>query len=148
LRALQDYSSRIYAKVKYETRRKIRSNATRIFSQGNTIWSELPFKMIPVALTDAIITGTEIGKKRIDSRTFLAFAVAAIAEKMVPTAVKPSVPRNIINPRGTRKGRTVMLYRIVKIKKVIISITVVNKNTPMSLARKIVQGLTGHRMRP
>ena len=36
LRALQDYSSRIYAKVKYETSRKIRSKATRIFSQGNT----------------------------------------------------------------------------------------------------------------
>ena len=138
----------MYSKVKYETRRKIRSKATRIFSQGNIICRELPLKIIPVAFTEAIITGTEIGKKRIDRRTFLALAVAEIAEKMVPTAVKPRVPRKAISPSGARKGRTVALYRIVKIKKVIISITVVNKNTPMSFARKIVQGLTGHKMRP
>jgi hypothetical protein len=108
----------------------------------------LPFKIIPVAFTEAIITGTEIGKKRIDKRTSLAFAVAEMAEKMVPTAVKPKVPKKTISPSGTRKGRTVVLYRIVKMKTVIISITVVNKNTPMSFARKIVQGLTGHKMRP
>jgi hypothetical protein len=108
----------------------------------------LPFKIIPVALTEAIITGTEIGKKRIDRRTSLDFAVAEIAEKMVPIAVNPKVPKKVISPSGTRTGRTVVLYRIEKIKTVIISITVVNKNTPMSFARKIVQGLTGHKMRP
>jgi hypothetical protein len=108
----------------------------------------LPFKIIPVALTEAIITGTEIGKKRIDRRTSLDFAVAEIAEKMVPIAVNPKVPKKVINPSGTRKGRIVVLYRIEKIKTVIISITVVNKNTPMSFARKIVQGLIGHKMRP
>jgi hypothetical protein len=104
--------------------------------------------MIPVALTDEIITGTEIGKKRIDKRTSLAFVVAEIAEKIVPIAVNPRVPRKIISPSGTRKGITVVLYKIEKIKIVIISITVVNKKTPMSLATKIVQGLTGHKMRP
>jgi hypothetical protein len=108
----------------------------------------LPFKIIPVAFTEAIITGTEIGKKRIDRMTFLDLAAAEIAEKMVPTAVKPKVPKKAIRPSGTRKGRTVVLYRIVKMKIVIISITVVNKKTPMSFARKIVQGLTGHKMRP
>jgi hypothetical protein len=108
----------------------------------------LPFKIIPVALTEAIITGTEIGKKRIDRRTSLVFAVAEIAEKTVPTAVNPRVPKKVISPSGMRKGRMVVLYRIAKIKIVIISITVVNKNTPMSFARKIVQGLTGHKMRP
>jgi len=104
--------------------------------------------MIPVALTEEIITGTEIGKKRMDKRTSLAFVVAEIAEKIVPTAVNPRVPRNVIIPSGTRNGSTVALYKIEIIKIVITSITVVNKNTPMSLARKIVQGLTGHKMRP
>jgi hypothetical protein len=108
----------------------------------------LPFKIIPVDLTEAITTGTEIGKKRIDSRTSLALAVAEMAEKMVPIAVKPRVPKKTISPSGTRKGRTVVLYRTEKIKMVIISITVVNKKTPISFARKIVQGLTGHKMRP
>jgi hypothetical protein len=108
----------------------------------------LPFKIIPVAFTEAIITGTEIGKKRIDKRTSLAFVVAEIAENIVPIAVNPKVPRKVISPSGTRKGRTVVLYRIEKIKIVIISMTVVNKNTPMSFARKIVQGLTGHKIRP
>jgi hypothetical protein len=145
---LQDYSSVIYAKVKYETRRKIRSNPTKIFSQGNTIERDLPLKMAPVDLTDAIITGTEIGKKRIVRRTSLALVVAEIAEKIVPIAVNPRVPRIVISASGTRKGSTVALYKIEKIKIVIISMTVVNKNTPMSLARKIVQGLTGHKMSP
>ena len=104
--------------------------------------------MIPVAFTEAIITGTEIGKKRIDKRTSLVFAVAEIAEKIVPIAVKPKVPRKVISANGARNGKTVVLYRIEKIKIVIISITAVNRNTPMSFARKIVQGLTGHKMRP
>ena len=108
----------------------------------------MPFKIIPVALTEAIITGTEIGKKIIDRRTSLDFAFAEIAEKTVPIAVNPRVPKKVISPSGTRKGRMVALYRIAKIKIVIISITVVNKNTPMSFARKIVQGLTGHKTRP
>jgi len=63
-----------------------------------------------VAFTEAIITGTEIGKKRIDKRTSLALVVAEIAENIVPIAVKPKVPRKVISPSGTRKGRMVVLY--------------------------------------
>ena len=37
LHSFQDYSSMIYSKVKYETSKKIRLKAIRIFSHGNTI---------------------------------------------------------------------------------------------------------------
>ncbi len=104
--------------------------------------------MIPVAFTEEMTTGIEIGKKSIERRTSLDLVVAEMAEKIVPIAVKPRVPKNIIIPSGRINGMTEVLYRIVAIKIVITSITVVNKNTPTSFARKIVQGLTGHKMRP
>lgn len=104
--------------------------------------------MIPVALTAEMTTGIEIGKKSIDSRTSLDFVVAEMAEKIVPMVVNPRVPKKIMTPSGRINGMTGVLYKIAVIKIVIISITVVNKNVPASFARKIVQGLTGHKMRP
>jgi hypothetical protein len=103
---------------------------------------------VPVALTDAIISGTAIGNTRIESITSLAFVVADMAEKIVPMVEKPNVPKKIINPNGNRNGNKFTLYRMVNIDSVNTSIIAVKMNTTIIFAKYIPHGLTGQRSKP
>ena len=117
-------------------------------SHEETVCIDPPSSINPVALTDAIITGTDIGKTKIESITSLALVVEDMAEKIVPIIVKPKVPNKITNPKGKRKGRKFLLYRIVNISNVNISIMAVKISAPIIFARKISQGLTGQSSSP
>jgi hypothetical protein len=110
--------------------------------------SDFPARIVPVALTEAIIIGTAIGNTRIESITSLAFDVADMAEKIVPMVEKPNVPKKIINPNGNRNGNRFTLYRTLNIDSVNISIIAVKMNTPIIFARYIPHGLTGQRSKP
>ncbi len=65
--------------------------------------------MVPVALTEAIIMGTDTGKKSTESITSLVLVVADMAEKIVPMVENPNVPKKMIRPRGKRNGNTFRL---------------------------------------
>ena len=60
--------------------------------------------MPAVALTAAISTGAATGSSRMGSRTSLARVWAVIADRIVPTPAKPTVPRKItrIRPGSNR----------------------------------------------
>jgi len=51
-----------------------------------------PCKILAVDLTAEIITGTVTGKRRIGNITSLVLVLTDMAEKIVPTEAKPSVP--------------------------------------------------------
>jgi hypothetical protein len=71
-----------------------------------------------------------------------------MAEKIVPTAEKPRVPRNTINPNGKRNGSKLRLYNKINIKIVNISMMTVKMNVAVNLARYIPHGLTGQSSNP
>ena len=63
-----------------------------------------PSKIAAVALTEAIITGMEMGKTRIESITPFALVVEDMVAKIVPVVAKPKVPKKIIRAKDQRTG--------------------------------------------
>ena len=78
----------------------------------------------------------------------LALVAADMAEKSVPMAEKPRVPRKMMIPIGRRTGTRFRLNRMIKITRVNISIMPVKINVPIIFARYIPQGLKGQRSNP
>jgi hypothetical protein len=99
-------------------------------------------------LTEAISSGTDIGKTRIESITSFAFVVEDSAEKIVPMIANPKVPKKIINPKGKRNGSKFRLNRMVNTNKVNISMMAIKISVPIIFAINISQGLTGQRSSP